>query len=146
MQKIDKIYCFINDPKSVYIIGKALKDSILNSMDIITRDDKDKYPTELLNSLKGLITTTVQSEITDKFKVFLNSYAKIILEWNDKDFNDENIKNMCEHLIRFSNDDLNLNEFLNYYNEVNLFLMSSSNIESSLFKLSDHYFNILCEE
>lgn len=155
MQKLfNEIHIFLNTPKTVYIIGKSLKEKIDKSLcgihKIFNEENNSSAEIDfysiLTDSLKELLIVTVQSETTEEFKRFLSNYCTIVLFWNEKYFDNENIKNICEHLLRFKDDNLFVEEFFGYFNEVTSFLNHASVIDILSFKLSDHYFNILCEE
>lgn len=155
MQELfNEIHIFLNTPKTVYIIGKSLKEKLDKSLTGIHKNFNDgnsnlaelDFYTTITDTLKELLIVTVQSELTEQFKKFLNNYCIIILSWNEKYFDNEEIKNICNHLLRFKDDNIFIEEFFNYFSEVTNFLNQASVMDIASFKLSDHYFNIICEE
>lgn len=155
MQELfNEIHIFLNSPKTVYIIGKSLNEKLDKTLCGIYKCFKEEnrdpgtldFYTTITDSLKELLIVTVQSEITEDFKRFLNNYCTIVLTWNEKYFDNEDIKNICEHFLRFKDDNLLVDEFFNYFSEVTNFLNQASIMDIASFKLSDHYFNIICEE
>jgi len=151
----DEIHGYMIKPKSIYCLHKNLKELVEKSLKImfsdISNSEKDfeleKSDYKIIeDSIISLIASTVHSEITADFKIFIKNYAFLVFNWNENIYKNESLKSNCQHLTRFSDDALLVSEFINYCNEISSKLNNASNLDIPSFKLSEHYFNIIKEE
>jgi hypothetical protein len=136
-------------------MNKEIKDEVACCMDIMLKDinliEEDKPfestdSSKINNMLQFIVSSTIEKELTDLYKDFIKNFSFLSFNWNENTHVSEDIKDKCQHLSRFVDDSLFVDEFLSYANIISDRLHQASAYEPPSFKLSEHYLNIIREE
>jgi hypothetical protein len=146
---------YIDDPRSVYLLGKNWKDkftltlrSMFDAIQVLEKEEKlDNFIfTPVEEGLNFLSAITIEQPLTEDLCIFIKNFIFIAFNLNENLQKYEPVKRKITYLQRYCENALTLSEYMANLKNITGRVGRWKNWTPPSFRLSGHYYNLLKED